>query len=109
MYWNERLKEIRENLGITQAAVAEVLGTTAQYYGRYEKGECELPFSRAIRLAKFFRVSLDDIAGLRENVDMNALNSEEIELLAQYNKLTDKNKGKAELYIELTLRQQKGN
>ena len=58
----ERIRNLREDADKTQAEVAAYLGTTAQYYGRYEKGECELPFSRAIQLADYYRVSLDFLA-----------------------------------------------
>mgnify|MGYP000307466261 FL=1 len=34
-----RLKDLREDADKTQSDVARYLGTTAQYYGKYEKGE----------------------------------------------------------------------
>ena len=55
---------IREDRDLTQSDIAEVLNTTYQYYSTYEAGKRELPFSRAIELAKFYNVSLDYIAGL---------------------------------------------
>ena len=38
--------------------LAEYLGTTAQHYGKYENGNAEIPFERAIALAKYYNVSL---------------------------------------------------
>lgn len=63
----QRIRNLRENAYRTQNDLAEVLGTTAQYYGKYEKGERELPFSRAIELADYCGVSLDYLSG-RSNV-----------------------------------------
>ena len=64
MEYAQRLKEIREERELNQETLARVLQTTQQYYGKYENGKRELPFSRAIELAKFYNVSLDYLAGL---------------------------------------------
>ena len=64
MKYNQRLKDLRESKDLTQSDVAKFLGTTYQYYSTYESGKRELPFYRAIELAKFYNVSLDYIAGL---------------------------------------------
>ena len=64
MAYYQRIRDLREDSDKTQADVAEYLGTTAQYYGKYELGNAEIPFERAIQLAKFYNVSLDYIAGL---------------------------------------------
>ena len=62
-----RLKDLREDADKTQSDVARYLGTTAQYYGKYEKGDRELPFDRAIRLAEYYNVTLDYLAGRSNN------------------------------------------
>jgi len=67
----QRLRELREDNDLTQEDVARVLKTTYQYYSRYEKGVRELPFTRAIELAKFYNVSLDYIAGLTDEPKRN--------------------------------------
>ena len=66
MTYSERLRALREDNDLTQADIAKVLGTTYQYYSNYENGKRELPFSRAIILAKFYNVSLDYIAGISQ-------------------------------------------
>lgn len=99
----QRIRDLREDADKTQTDIAEYLGTTAQYYGKYEKGERELPFTRAVELAEYYDVSLDYIAG-RTNVKRNrsdtALTDDEIELLRQFRSLSERNKGKAELFME---------
>ena len=64
MNYSSILKNLREDRDLTQADVARVLHTTHQYYSTYESGKRELPFSRAIELAKFYNVSLDYLAGI---------------------------------------------
>lgn len=98
-----RIKDLREDADRTQTDLAAYLGTTAQYYGKYEKGERELPFSRAIELADYYDVSLDYLAG-RSNVrnpqtDLS-LTDDEIRLLMMFRALSERNKGKAELFLE---------
>ncbi|MBQ3589306.1 MAG: helix-turn-helix transcriptional regulator [Clostridia bacterium] len=66
MGYNKKLRDLREDNDLTQKEVADVLHTTYQYYSTYESGKRELPFSRAIELAKFYNVSLDYIAGLTD-------------------------------------------
>lgn len=59
-----RIKDLREDSDKTQQEIADYLGTSSQHYGKYELGHAEIPFERAIALAKFYGVSLDYIAGL---------------------------------------------
>ena len=59
-----RIKDLREDNDKTQAEIAEYLGTSAQHYGKYELGHAEIPFERAVMLARYYDVSLDYIAGL---------------------------------------------
>lgn len=99
----QRIRDLREDADKTQTELAEYLGTTAQYYGKYEKGEREIPFTRAIALAKYYDVSLDYIAG-RTNVKQiqsdTSLREDEIKLLQKFQGLSERNKGKAEQFIE---------
>ena len=51
MAYFKRIRDLREDNDLTQKTVADYLGTTTQYYGRYEQGQIEIPFERAIKLA----------------------------------------------------------
>ncbi len=62
-----RIKDLREDSDKTQQEIADYLGTSSQHYGKYELGRAEIPFDRAIMLAKYYNVSLDYIAGLTNN------------------------------------------
>ena len=95
-----RLKDLREDADKTQSDVARYLGTTAQYYGKYEKGERELPFDRAIRLAEYYNVTLDYLAGRSNNKLGQPLTDDEASLLKKWHSLSERNKGKIEYHIE---------
>jgi len=59
----ERLRGLREDNDLTQAQVAEVLGTSQTMYARYERGANELPIRHLITLCKFYNVSADYLLG----------------------------------------------
>ena len=66
MYHYQRLKDLREDKDLNQENIAKLLGTTQQTYSLWERGDREIPFHHVITLAKFYKVSLDYIAGLKE-------------------------------------------
>ena len=57
------LKELREDVGYTQAYVAKLLKTSRQYYSDYECEKYELPLHHLEFLADLFNVSTDYILG----------------------------------------------
>lgn len=61
-----RLRDLREDKDLKQAELVEILGMHKTTYTNYEQGKREIPFSLAIRLAEFYNVSLDYIAGLTD-------------------------------------------
>ena len=63
MYY-PRLRDLREDKDLTQNDLVAILDMHKTTYTNYEQGKREIPFSLAIRLAKFYNVSLDYIAGL---------------------------------------------
>lgn len=105
----QRIRDLREDADKTQTEIAEYIETTAQYYGKYESGEREIPFARAIQLSNYYNVSLDYLAGktnIKEKAANIVLNSDELNMLELYKKLTERNKGKAELFLEQLLKMQ---
>ena len=62
MYY-PRLKDLREDKDLTQDELVAILGMHKTTYTNYEQGKREIPFSLVIRLAEFYNVSLDYIAG----------------------------------------------
>ena len=64
MFVYQRLRDLREDADKSQAEVAAYLQMKQQQYGRYERGERELPMHQFIKLARYYNVSLDYLAGL---------------------------------------------
>lgn len=66
MQYNEKLKNLRESREpkTTQKNIADLLGTTQQYYSEYEIGNRKLPIEHLITLCAFYGVSADYILGL---------------------------------------------
>ncbi len=60
----QRLQDLREDKDLRQEDIAKVLGITRQQYQLYESGKREIRFSQVIELARFYKVSIDYIAGL---------------------------------------------
>lgn len=104
----QRLRDLREDLDLKQKDVAEIINTSANYYGDYEKGKREIPLERMIILAKYYNVSLDYIVGLTNSKGgLHKINDEEKSILSLYNGLSDKRKGRVEqLLITLSEEQQ---
>lgn len=100
-----RIRDLREDSDKTQTELANYLGITAQYYGKYEKGERELPFSRAIQLANYYNVSLDYLAG-RCPYKNGQLFDDEKEIIINWRSLSERNKGKVEYLISELLESQ---
>lgn len=93
MAYYQRIRDLREDNDKTQNEIADVLGTSAQYYGVYEKGGNEISFERAIMLAKYYNVSLDYIAGLtdkKKGINAPSLSKEQQELIEMLDGLSPK-------------------
>ena len=54
-----RLKEIREEKGLTQKDVAKFLGINQVQYSRYETGVRIIPVDKLEKLADFYNTSVD--------------------------------------------------
>ena len=60
----QRLKDLREDHDLTQDQLVAILKMHKTTYTNYEQCKRELPFSLAIKLALFYNVTLDYIAGI---------------------------------------------
>lgn len=66
MEYMDKLIETRKRNGYTQAQIAEILGTSTQYYQKYEKKKHPLPIEHLITLCRTYKVSADWILGIWE-------------------------------------------
>ena len=83
-----RIRNVREDRDLDQKTVAELLGISQQYYSRYELGQIELPIRHYIKLARFYGLSIDYLAGLSDDPAPRgaeaALTPKQMKLLAAY-------------------------
>lgn len=63
----QRLKELREEKGLTQKELAEKFQIHSVTYLHYEKAQREPPLSLLADFAVFFGVSVDYLLGLKED------------------------------------------
>lgn len=63
-YYVNYLRGLREDRGITQEEIAEILNTSQTMYARYERGANELPIRHLITLCRYYHVSADTVLGL---------------------------------------------
>lgn len=66
MFIYRRIRDLREDNDKTQKEIAKILNMQTTVYQRYERGERELPFWVAIKLANYYNVTLDYLAGRDE-------------------------------------------
>ncbi len=58
-----RIRDLREDNDFTQQKIANYLMCDQSLYSKYERGERQLPLDVAVKLAKFYGVSLDYLTG----------------------------------------------
>lgn len=61
--FSERLAKLRDSRNLSQKEVAKEFGIVVRAYQRYEYGEREPQLSVLIRMADFYGVSIDYLAG----------------------------------------------
>ena len=61
-----RIKELREENGLTQQTVADYLNVKQNTYSQYENGKRQLSVDVLIKLAKFYKVTTDYILELED-------------------------------------------
>lgn len=62
----ERLKDLRQEKGLTQTQLAELLSTTQSTIGKYEREELQPNFEVLKKLCKVLEVSADYLIGLSD-------------------------------------------
>ena len=92
----KNLKKLREEAGISQKMLAEVIGISQQSINKYENHNIEPDIHTMIRIADFFDTSVDYLIGhtdLRRKIETThayELNSEEAQVIEGYRKLSPK-------------------
>ena len=66
MPYYRRLRDLREDNDLTQSQLVEKLNMHKTTYTNYEQGKRDLPLQIAIKIAKFYNVTLDYLAGMED-------------------------------------------
>ena len=61
---SNRLKQLREEEGLSQKQLAAMLNMSQTGYSKYETGENDIPTKVLIQLAKIYNTSIDYILGV---------------------------------------------
>ena len=64
---NLRIRDMREEKGMTQQQIAEYLNYDQSLYSKYERGEREVPLEIMVNLATLFETSIDYLVRLTDN------------------------------------------
>lgn len=105
----QRLRDLKEDNDLKQSYVANLIGTSENTYGRYERGEKEIPLEKATILAEFYKVSLDYIAGRtndKRGLTHSELPEKETNILKKFRYLNDERKGQVIGTLNLLFKQQ---
>ena len=101
-----RLKELRQEVQITQKQLAEKLGTSQQVIGYYENGINQPAPDTLIQLADFFQCSIDYLLGRSDDfgnisiqTDGPQLTAEEQQLLNDFRTLPRPERAQATEYV----------
>ena len=102
MGYYQRLRDLKEDNDKTQKEIAEIIGVSINHYGKYERGETDMPLEKAVILANYYNVSLDYIAGRTDikNGTNSEISPEALQIVYKYEQLSERNKGKLELFLD---------
>ena len=63
----ERLRILRKNHNLTQSELAKILSCSQRVYSNYERGDLDIPTDILIKLADYYKVSIDFILDRTNN------------------------------------------
>ncbi len=67
----KRIRDLREDKDMNQTQIARIVGMSQTGYSKYETGENDLPTSILIKLADYYKVSIDYILERTDNPRLN--------------------------------------
>lgn len=78
MVLNEKIKELRTTMGISQVTLASELGVTKQCISNWENDNIQPSIEMLVKMADYFTVSTDELLGRATNcsVSLDGLSSE---------------------------------
>lgn len=93
------LRQLRKEKGLSQEEFGKIFKISQRMYSTYEQGIRQPSIDILLEICEYYNVSLDYLTG-NETKKFYTLTDEERNVLENYKKLTEKNKGKVEHYME---------
>ena len=66
-----RIRNMREDMDLTQKQMGEYLSCSQRVYSNYERGDIDIPTQTLAKIADIFEVSVDYIMGRTDNPEVN--------------------------------------
>ncbi len=66
IYVKLRIRDLREDADLTQQQIADLLDINQSYYSKCERGVRVLHLEDAVKLAQFYKTSVDYLVGLTD-------------------------------------------
>lgn len=104
-----RLRDLKEDKDLKQSIIAKLINSSENQYGRYERGENDIPLEKALILANYYNVSLDYIAGRtndKRGLTRSELSDVETDFIKKFRSLSESGKGKIIERLEIILEQE---
>ena len=101
------LKTERIKKGLSQMALAKILGISQQTIGSWETGRTSPDLETLVKIAKFFNVSTDYLLGISDSFDkknteeLECFSSDDIDIFNKYFHLPNDVKRKIAMRIEI--------
>ena len=67
----QRIRDLREDNDLKQRQIADILNCSQQVYSNYELGQRDIPTDILIKLANYYKVSIDYLLGQTNNPKRN--------------------------------------
>ncbi|MBQ9808335.1 MAG: helix-turn-helix transcriptional regulator [Ruminococcus sp.] len=107
MSYYQRIKDLREDKDLRQEDIAKIFNMHKTTYCRYEQGKSTPTLDIIIEIAKFYKVSIDYIAGLtNDKGGLHKNTTAENEILNKYNALSDIRKGRVLQLLDMLTEEQ---
>ena len=62
-----RIRDLREDNDLTQQQISKILLCDQSLYSKYERGERDIPIALLIKLADYYKTSIDYLVGRTDN------------------------------------------
>lgn len=66
-----RIRDLREDRDLTQQEMGQLLSCSQRVYSNYERGDIDIPTATLVKIADFYKVSVDYLLNRTDNPAVN--------------------------------------